>query len=186
MKIYLYSQIFIPDAQVGAVEVVSSLAVRALEVVAQHSEDSLALGLPPAIFAGASAEPGSEETAASQMGGRGDGSHAQSAGCADERHLCEIMNDEAFKFAGQGPIALFCITTLTPFKVITLGEQPPPRRSGTCTFVVQESSYAEQCHFRVPSCLWMLHTQRPVLNVWLHQPGCLAGRLPPQGSTLRQ
>ena len=65
-------------------EVVSSLAVRALEIVAQQSEDSLALGLPPAIFAGASdAEAGSEETAASRMSDRGaGGSRAQSPECA--------------------------------------------------------------------------------------------------------
>ena len=66
------------SAQVGAVEVVSSLAVRALEIVAQQSEDSLALGLPPAIFAGATAGPSGEDTAVSQTSDRGDGSHAQS------------------------------------------------------------------------------------------------------------
>jgi hypothetical protein len=39
--------------QMGAATVVSSLAVRALEIIAQHAEDSLALGLPPVPFAGA-------------------------------------------------------------------------------------------------------------------------------------
>ncbi len=79
--------------QVGAVEVVSSLAVRALEIVAQQSEDSLALGLPPAIFAGASSGPGSEEAAVPRTGDRGDGSHAQSPECAAERHLRWIIGE---------------------------------------------------------------------------------------------
>ena len=66
-------------------EVVSSLAVRALEIVAQQSEDSLALGLPPAIFAGAAAGPPDEAATAPQREGERDGDNdVQSSECAAE------------------------------------------------------------------------------------------------------
>ena len=63
-------------------EVVSSLAVRALEIVAQHSEDSLSLGLPPAPFAGSVAGPPGLEAAMPQRDHRDDGAEAHSSECA--------------------------------------------------------------------------------------------------------
>ena len=43
-----------PALQVGSVEVVSSIALRALELISHASEDALSLDLPPVLFTGAS------------------------------------------------------------------------------------------------------------------------------------
>ena len=63
-------------------EVVSSLAVRALEVVAKQSEDPLAMGLLPAPFAGAHAGQPVAEAAAHSRENRDTSSDAKSIECA--------------------------------------------------------------------------------------------------------